>query len=35
MTVPEQPPFTIVGAGLAGAMIAGYLGKGGYSVDLY
>jgi kynurenine 3-monooxygenase len=35
MTAPEQPPFTIVGAGLAGALMACYLGKAGYRVDLY
>jgi kynurenine 3-monooxygenase len=35
MTAPEQPQFTIVGAGLAGALMACYLGKAGYRVDLY
>jgi kynurenine 3-monooxygenase len=33
---PHDPPqFTIVGAGLAGALMACYLGKAGYRVDLY
>src|SRR5882724_1805632 len=29
-----QPPFTIVGAGLAGALLACYLGKAGRSINL-
>jgi kynurenine 3-monooxygenase len=32
---PEQSRFTIVGAGLAGPLLAGYLGRAGYRVDLY
>src|SRR5947209_2112317 len=35
MTVPEKPWFSIVGAGLAGALMACYLGKAGYRVDVY
>ena len=35
MAPPDLPPFTIVGAGLAGALLACYLGKAGYRVDLY
>jgi kynurenine 3-monooxygenase len=35
MAAAEQPRFTIVGAGLAGALMACYLGKAGYRVDLY
>lgn len=31
----ELPQFTIVGAGLAGTLLAGILGKAGYRVDLY
>ena len=31
----EMPAFTIVGAGLAGALMACYLGKAGHRVDLY
>jgi len=34
-TAPEKPQFTIIGAGLAGALLACYLGKAGYRVDLY
>lgn len=35
--MPEQtvPQFTIVGAGLAGALLACHLGEAGYRVDLY
>jgi kynurenine 3-monooxygenase len=32
---PEQPRFTIVGAGLAGPLLACYLARAGYAVDLY
>ncbi|HLJ97552.1 MAG TPA: NAD(P)/FAD-dependent oxidoreductase [Gemmataceae bacterium] len=35
MATPEQPRFTIVGAGLAGALLACYLGRAGYRVDVY
>src|SRR5205823_5002495 len=35
MPAAEKPRFTIVGAGLAGALMACYLGKAGYRVDLY
>jgi kynurenine 3-monooxygenase len=35
MTSAEQPRFTIVGAGLAGPLLACYLGRAGYRVDLY
>jgi kynurenine 3-monooxygenase len=31
----DQPRFTIVGAGLAGALLACYLGRAGYRVDLH
>src|SRR5262245_57317884 len=31
----ESPRFTIAGAGLAGALMACYLGRSGYAVDLY
>jgi kynurenine 3-monooxygenase len=31
----EKPRVTIVGAGLAGALLACHLGKSGYAVDLY
>jgi kynurenine 3-monooxygenase len=32
---PEQPRFTIVGAGLAGPLLACHLARAGYAVDLY
>jgi kynurenine 3-monooxygenase len=35
VAAPEKPTFTIVGAGLAGALLACYLGKSGHRVDLY
>jgi kynurenine 3-monooxygenase len=35
MPVPDRPRFTIVGSGLAGALMACYLGKAGYHVELY
>jgi kynurenine 3-monooxygenase len=35
MLEEPKPRFTIVGAGLAGALMACYLGKAGYRVDLY
>src|SRR5260370_1446847 len=35
MPAAERPEFTIVGAGLAGALMACYLGKAGRRVDLY
>jgi kynurenine 3-monooxygenase len=35
MTASDTPQFTIVGAGLAGALMACYLGKAGYRVDIY
>jgi kynurenine 3-monooxygenase len=35
MPIEQQPHFTIVGAGLAGALMACYLGKAGYRVQLY
>src|SRR5262245_27129370 len=35
MTAPATPRFTIAGAGLAGALLACYLGKAGHRVDLY
>src|SRR5262245_28314646 len=31
----DVPPFTIVGSGLAGALLALYLGRAGHRVDLY
>jgi kynurenine 3-monooxygenase len=33
--MPDTPHFTIVGAGLAGALLACYLGRDGYRVDLH
>jgi kynurenine 3-monooxygenase len=33
--MPDTPQFTIVGAGLAGALLASYLGRDGYRVDLH
>ena len=33
--MPESPPFTIVGSGLAGALLACYLGRDGHRVDLH
>jgi kynurenine 3-monooxygenase len=33
--MPTNPRFTIIGAGLGGTLLACYLGKTGYSVDLY
>src|SRR5438067_1949614 len=35
MAASDEPQFTIVGAGLAGALLACYLGKAGYRVDVY
>jgi kynurenine 3-monooxygenase len=35
MPTHDEPQFTIVGSGLAGALLACYLGKAGYRVDLY
>jgi kynurenine 3-monooxygenase len=35
LTAPVSPPFTIVGAGQAGALMGCYLGKAGYPVALY
>jgi kynurenine 3-monooxygenase len=35
MATAASPQFTVVGAGLAGALMACYLGKAGYRVDLY
>jgi kynurenine 3-monooxygenase len=35
MAVGEKPRFTIVGAGLAGALMACHLGKAGHAVELY
>lgn len=35
MTQATYPRFTLIGSGLAGALLATYLGKRGYSVDLY
>lgn len=35
MESPDKPRVTIVGAGLAGALLACQLGKSGYVVDLY
>ena len=32
---PEQPRFAIVGAGLAGPLLACYLARAGYAVDLH
>lgn len=35
-SIPDQPPtFSIVGAGLAGPLMAAYLGRAGYDVHLY
>jgi kynurenine 3-monooxygenase len=35
MPAGKTPQFTIVGSGLAGALMACYLGRAGYRVDLY
>jgi kynurenine 3-monooxygenase len=35
MPGPDRPQFVLVGSGLAGALLATYLGKAGYDVDLY
>lgn len=35
MTTHENPNITLVGGGLGGALLACYLGKRGYDVDLY
>ena len=35
MSAVENPKFNIVGAGLGGALMAAYLGKAGYDVELY
>ncbi len=35
MPAPDHPRFTIVGAGLGGALMACYLGKAGQRVDVY
>src|SRR5437868_7771643 len=35
MSTEPPPQFTIVGSGLAGALLACYLGRAGHRVDLY
>ncbi len=35
MSVREQPKMIIVGAGLGGALLANYLGKAGFEVDVF
>ncbi|MCG8405245.1 MAG: FAD-dependent monooxygenase [Phycisphaerales bacterium] len=35
MTDKDKPRFAIIGAGLGGALMANYLGKNGYHVDVY
>lgn len=35
MSAPETPAFTIVGSGLAGALMACYLARAGHRVDVY
>ena len=35
MSTNKEPKFTIVGAGLSGALMAGYLGKAGYRVQMF
>src|SRR4051794_16876691 len=35
MAAADPPQFTIVGAGLAGALLACHLGRAGHRVDLY
>lgn len=35
VSLEQSPRFTIVGSGLAGALMACYLGRAGYHVDLY
>jgi kynurenine 3-monooxygenase len=35
MSGRDTPQFTIVGCGLAGTLLACYLGRAGYRVDLY
>ena len=35
MATTDKPKFTIVGAGLSGALMAGYLGRAGYGVQMF
>ena len=35
MTAADTPQFTVVGSGLAGALLACHLGRAGHRVDLY
>ncbi len=35
MSTVDHPKFVIIGGGPAGALLANYLGKGGYEVDVY
>lgn len=35
MSTGDQPRFTLIGGGLAGGLLATYLGRAGYAVDLY
>jgi len=35
MSTVDQPKFVIIGGGPAGSLLANYLGKGGYEVDVY
>ena len=35
MSNASHPRFTLIGSGLAGALLAAYLGRKGYEVDLY
>ena len=35
MNTTKNPKFTVVGAGLSGALMAGYLAKAGYAVQMF
>jgi len=35
MAYGDTPPLTLIGSGLAGALLAAHLGKAGYELDLY
>jgi len=35
MSHPTRPHFVLIGSGLAGSLLAAYLGRRGYEVDLY
>ena len=35
MPTPDHPKFVIIGGGPAGSLLANYLGKSGFEVDVY